>query len=521
MAVPRTLLIVPLTQATAPAMREAMHAAAKAGADAVEFRLDHLAQPGEAALDTLLKDPPCPVLATCRAGAEGGRCDWPDDRRAALLAGAVRRGARWADFELAHLAGAGSLLAALAERPAAELIVSSHDFAGRPGDLAGIIDRLDAGPGHINKVAFAAAGPEDAWSAFDVLRRSRKPCLALAMGEAGLASRVLAGKFGAFGTFAALAAGGESAPGQPTIAELRGLYRWDALGPNTDVYGVIGCPIAHSMSPAVHNAAFAAEGIDAVYVPLRIEPGAGPFNRFIDAVLARPWTDVRGLSITIPHKEHALARVGADQVDELARAIGAINTITIADEPARALLGHNTDYAAAIDALVDGIGCLREDLAGRRVAVLGAGGAARAIVAALAHYGADTTIYNRTGARAEQLARQFDRGAAGAVRAAPLEELARLEADIIINCTPIGMHGHAEASPLPAGLALPAGTVIFDTIYNPIRTRLLADSAAAGCPTVSGLEMFINQAAAQFELWTGRPAPRQAMREAALERLEK
>ena len=521
-----TLLIVPLTDASPAAMRQAMDAAAAAGADAVEARLDYLDNCGADALGLLLDHPPRPVIATCRRRAEGGRCDWPDDRRAALLAQAVRLGARWVDFELAALDGAGELLAALEQAPAAELIVSCHDFEKRPDDLPAILDRLEAGPGHINKIAFTARGPEDAWAALDILRRSRKPAIVLAMGEAGLASRLLARKFGAFGTFAALTADAASAPGQPTIAELRGLYRWDAISPATAVYGVIACPVAHSMSPAVHNAAFAASRLDAVYMPLRVEAGAEPFNRCLDAVLARPWLNVRGLSVTIPHKENALARVGPDNVDELSRAIGAINTIAITGEAARPLRGWNTDYAAAMDALAGALDSRRESLHGRRVAVLGAGGAARAIVAALAHYGADTTIYNRTVARAEQLAREFDRGAAGAVRAEGIEALSlrtgrsgQLNAEIIINCTPIGMHPHVVASPLPPGVALGAGTVVFDTIYNPSRTRLLREAAAAGCRTVSGVDMFVYQAAAQFELWVHRPAPRDVMRRAVLRQL--
>jgi 3-dehydroquinate dehydratase/shikimate dehydrogenase len=514
-----TLLIVPLTDRSPAAMRRSMEAAAAAGADAVEARLDFLEKADAGALRTLLNHPPRPVIATCRRRAEGGQCDWSDEQRASLLAQAVRLGARWVDFELASLGAAGELLSALGQARQAELIVSCHDFEHRPKDLAGLLARLEESPGQINKIAFAAAGPEDAWAAFDVLRGSRKPALALAMGEAGLASRLLARKFGAFGTFAALSGQAASAPGQPTIAELRGLYRWDSISLATAVYGVIGCPVGHSMSPAVHNAAFGADGLDAVYVPLRVQSGAEAFTRCLDGIVERPWMEVRGLSVTIPHKENALARVGAANVDELSRAIGAINTIVITGDGAGPLAGWNTDYAAAMDALAASLGGRRESLRGRRVAVLGAGGAARAIVAALAHYGADTTLYNRTQSRAEQLAREFDRGAAGAVRAGDLAELGSLQAEILINCTPVGMHPHVDASPLPADAALARGTVVFDTIYNPIRTQLLRQADAAGCRTITGVDMFVNQAAAQYELWIHRPAPRDIMRQAMLDRL--
>ena len=523
MAGSETQLIMPLTQAEPGAMRQAMQAAAHAGADAVELRLDYLAEPA-AALGPLLDRPPCPVLLTCRSAQEGGGCDRPGRQRAALLAQGARIGCRWVDFELACLDAAGELLKEVAPPGAADpsdkrpqLIVSSHDFQRRPADLADTLAKMEAGPGHVNKVAFAAAGPEDAWAAFDVLRESRKPALALAMGEHGLASRILARKFGAFGTFAALDAGSQSAPGQPTLHALRHLYRWDSINPGTKVFGVVGCPVGHSMSPAIHNAAFAADGVDAVYVPLRVEAGPDNFNRFIDAVVDRPWSDLAGLSVTIPHKRNALARVGAGNVDDLAAAIGAINTIVLPGETGRPMRGYNTDYAAAIDALVEGIGCNGADLAGRTVAVLGAGGAARAIVAALAHHGAHTTIYNRTVSRGRQLAGEFDAIGPGSVKAKGLDELGGLSAGIIINCTPLGMHPHPEGRPLPEEMDLPCGTVVFDTIYNPIETRLLRRSADAGCRTVSGIEMFINQAAAQYEMWTSRSAPRQVMREVVLE----
>ncbi len=516
----RTLLIVPLTQADPADMREAMAAAVTAGGDAVELRLDYLADCSDRALELLLTDPPCPVLLTCRSAAEGGKSAATGAERAALLARAVKLGGRWVDFEQAAMGQAGELLDALAAAGSGcELIASAHDFDGRPDDLPAQLAGM-APAAAVNKVAFAAAGPEDAWAAFDLLRAAEKPTIALAMGEAGMPSRILAGKFGAFGTFAALAPGAGSAPGQPTIAELKRLYRWDAITPQTKVFGVIGCPVGHSMSPAIHNAAFAADGLDAVYVPLRIEPGADNFNRFIDAALERPWVHLAGLSVTIPHKENALARVGADNVDALARAIGAVNTIVFTGDPAAPLRGINTDYAAAIDALVTAMGCERADLAGRRVAVLGAGGAARAIVAALAHYRADTTVYNRTVSRAERLATEFNaRDGGGTVAAAGRDELPRAEAEIFINCTPIGMHPNVNASPLPAEFALPAEAVVFDTIYNPAETLLLRRAAAAGCTTASGIDMFLNQAVAQYQAWTQRPAPRQTMRDVVLRKL--
>jgi 3-dehydroquinate dehydratase/shikimate dehydrogenase len=230
----------------------------------------------------------------------------------------------------------------------------------------------------------------------------------------------------------------------------------------------------------------------------------------MDPLLERPWLDWRGLSVTIPHKENALAYVGEMECDELSVAIGAINTISMHTRGRRMQpSGDNTDYSAAIDALCGAMGITRDELAGRQTAVLGAGGAARAIVAALRHYGANVTVHNRTLTRARSLADEFGASAAGDDTAP--------QAEIIINCTPLGMHPAVDGSPLEA---IPQGTrVVFDTIYNPVETRLLRLARQAGCTCISGVEMFVNQAAAQFEIWTNRPAPRDIMRQVVLRQL--
>jgi len=479
-----------------------MAAAIGEGADAVECRLDYLAKPpDEGDLKALFADCPIKTIATYRPRRQGGRYDGDEAARLAVLRRAAELGASFVDVEDDVPRSAW---------PPARVILSHHDFARCPADLNAIMAGMEASPAAVNKkVAFTAAGPEDALRALDVLRAGRKPTIALAMGEAGTASRILARKFAAFGTFASISPGHESAPGQLTLAQMRDIYRWDKTGPSTAVYGVAGCPLAHSMSPEVHNAAFTAAGLDAVYVPLRVEGGEDNFRRFMDALLERPWLDLGGLSVTIPHKENALAYVGAGSCDELAQRIGAVNTITFA--PGGKLRGDNTDYGAALDALCQAMGARREGLSGRSVAVLGAGGAARAIVAALRHYGADVTVYNRTVSRAEALAKEFNCTAAG------MNEAEQLTAEILINCTSVGMHPGVAACPLAA---IPPGVkVVFDTIYNPARTRLLAQAQAAGCLTVSGLEMFVNQAAAQFQLWTGRPAPVMTMRRVVQDRL--
>jgi len=498
---PKTRLICSLTAPSADAMIDQMRQAAANGADTVECRLDFLdppATPGD--VERLLADPPVDVIVTCRPTREGGKFSGPEADRLALLRAAARAGAAYVDVEADVPRD---------QFPNGPIISSRHDFEACPDDLDDLAAGLDASESAVAKIAFMAAGPQDALRALDVVRNSRKPTIALAMGEAGAASRLLAAKFAAFGTFAAPHEGQESAPGQPTLGEIRGLYRWDAINAETGVYGVIGCPVGHSMSPAIHNAAFEAAGVNGVYVPLLIRPGEANFRKFMDAVLARPWLDWRGLSVTIPHKRNALAYVGEANCDPLAVQIGAVNTITIG--PGGEIRGDNTDYAAAIDSLCQAMGIERSGLAGRDVAVLGAGGAARAIVAALAHYRAHTTIYNRTESRGEALAEEFGASAHG------LPAAASLQAEIVINCTPIGMHPNTDASPLDR---IPDSVkVVFDTIYNPIQTLLLQRAKDTGCLTVTGLDMFVNQAVAQFEIWTEQTAPRDVMREVVRRKL--
>ncbi len=499
MAPAPTRILCPLLGPDLGTVREEMRLALARRADAVELRLDCLRPPPSPdELAPLLADCPLPVLVTCRHRDEGGQWTGTEDQRIALLRAAAPHAA-WVDVEHRH-----------APDPPldAPLVRSWHDFH-TPDHARSAARAIDAAPAAVTKVAFAAPSPADALLAFDLLRDAPRPTIALAMGECGVMTRILARKFGAFATFASLQSGRESAPAQPTIDDLRSLYRWDAITQRTSVFGVIGCPVGHSMSPAIHNAAFGAAGLDAVYVPLLTPPTEADFRRLLDGLRERPWLGWRGLSVTIPHKEHALAYVGAENCDALARRIGAVNTITI--DPDGSLHGDNTDYAAAIDALVGAMGLPREGLADRRVALLGAGGAARAILAALRHYGAEVTLYNRTLARAQQLVEEFG----GTAR--PIDDAPATRAEIVINCTPLGMHPHVDASPLDP--IPPSVRVVFDTIYNPIETRLLRTARAGGRLTVSGVEMFVNQAVLQFERWTRRRAPRDAMRDVVLRRL--
>ena len=489
--------------------------AAERGADVVELRVDTLDD--VSVLIRLLESKLLPAIVTCRPTWEGGRSDLDDAGRGVTLSMAADAGADFVDVELVTARRHAATVAG--DRAAgARLIVSSHDFAGRPAKLANLVAELFASPADVAKVVWTARTVRDNLEAFEILQHQQKPTIALCMGEAGLISRVLAKKFGGFLTFASLDAESGTASGQVPVADMKRLYRWDAIGPATRVYGVVGSPVGHSMSPAIHNAAFDAAGHDGVYLPLLVNPGYESFKAFMESFLAFEGLHLSGLSVTIPHKENALRYLkerGAD-VEPLADRIGAVNTIAIDGGVPR---GTNTDYAAILDTITSALNIDRAGLAGKRVAVLGAGGTGRTAVAALASCGATVVVYNRTRDRADALAAEFD-GTPGKVVAANWDKLCGSCCDVFVNTTSLGMSPHVDASPFgDAPPSLSAETLVFDAVYNPPRTKLLGQAAAAGAKTVGGIEMFVRQAAAQFTTWTGRPAPVDVMRQVVQRRL--
>ncbi len=539
----RTKLAVVLTRGEAP-LEQQIAEAARLGADVVELRVDLIGD--VAAVERVLRGPrTLPIILTVRSSAEGGAFDGDEAERVALIERLGLLGPGYVDFELAAWERSANVrqkvglvcrlreeaVGSGGERSKNELILSWHDFRETPADLDAVFQRLERSPAGVIKAVFTARDVSDALRVLAQVGRCthrqreslpyRAEVIGLAMGAAGVASRVLARKVGAWLTFASLEAGAESAAGQVTIDQMRGLYRWDAIGPATRVYGVIGWPVEHSRSPQIHNAAMAAAGVDGVFVPLAVEPTQAAFERFMAQVEAEPQLDLYGFSVTLPHKEHALAwlkRRGAE-VSPLARACGAVNTLIREDaaEGAR-WSGDNTDASGFLAALRAGPYAGRDSLRGVQAAVLGAGGVARAIVATLVDAGAAVTVFNRTPQRAAQLAAEF-----GCLSAPWSERPGRPSREdgrplLVVNCTQVGMSrsddpGAVEETPLPAGV-LRAGWVVFDTIYTPGQTRLLREAAAAGCVPISGVEMFVAQAEAQFARWHGSPPPAGVMREA-------
>jgi 3-dehydroquinate dehydratase/shikimate dehydrogenase len=486
------MICAPLAEPTIEQARRAMFAAAPR-ADIVELRLDQLdALPDARGLADLLADRPCPVIVTNRPASEGGRHDWPDGVRIKTLEAAIELGADYVDVEL-RLAGA------IRDRRRTKLIVSYHNFTSTPLDLATTYSTLVQAGADVVKMATMANSIVDNLRMFDVLRHATVPCIGLCMGELGRVSRVLGRKFGAMLTYAPADPARGTAPGQIALDEIIGLYHYRSINSQTQVYGVVANPVVHSLSPHIHNAAFRSLGINAVYLPFQVESDV---CNFVEAYRGIP---VHGYSITIPHKQAALRAM--DEIDPVCRQIGAVNTVV--NHKGR-LVGSNTDWTAAVAAIETALS--GEPLAGKRVALIGAGGTARALAFGLRAKEAQTCIYNRTPEKARALAEEV--GADWR----PLADVDGLEADIVANTTPVGMMPDVESTPVPRSVLRPE-MVVFDAVYNPVWTRLLRDADEVGCRTATGVEMFVNQAVQQFQTWTGLEAPRGLMETVVRERL--
>ncbi len=468
------------------------------GSTFFEFRLDYLDDPeqGVAAISDFVREyPECRALATCRREAGHGRYRGDVEGQLRLLTEALKAGASGVDVEI-ESAGRGAVRKLEEIRRLGDLIVSYHHFEATPA-MEAVYRRLTRVPAKAYKIAVTARKPSDILRLVNVARNHRRtPLILVAMGETGFPGRVIAPVFGGLFTYAAPAASAGTAPGQASAHTLRHLYHIDSLSRTTKIYGVIADPVAHSISPAVHNRAFHALRVDAVYVPFRVAP-----TQLRDFFTVAERLPVRGFSVTIPHKQRVLRYL--DHVDPLARRIGAVNTVW---RKAGKWRGTNTDAPAVTGPLEK-----RLRLAGASVLIAGSGGGARAAAFAVADRGAKVWITGRSPDKVRKLATLC--------RATPLprEEAAQGDFDVLVHATPLGMHPDTEACFFNG--RIPAG-VVFDMVYNPAETLLLRRAREQGKTVISGLEMFVEQAVRQFEIWTGCEAPAGVMERAAREALE-
>lgn len=504
---------------------------AKSFGHLVELRLDCL---DERELDALLRraktepsfsrilqvDSETPFICTFRPSEQGGRRALTQEQRMEFwrqmlpaLRSARSRGFADIELDLFEQSGAAQMLndlrfegVATEETKTVRVICSQHDFDGVPSDLENIYERMTRTSADILKVAVRADSILDCIPVFRLLERARREgreMIAVAMGEAGIVTRILGPSRGSYLTYAATRRESSTAPGQLTAGELHRLYRIETIDEATFITGLVGSPVGHSLSPRIHNEAFAARDLNGVYIPFEVED-VGEFVRR----MAHPRTremdwNLRGLSVTAPHKTEVMKHL--DWIEPKAFEIGAVNTLVVEGD---ALRGYNTDADAALKSLRGII-----ELRGARVAVLGAGGAARSLLWGLRREGALTTLFARDVKRASATAKDFE------AHAATLDGARFDDFDVVVNATPLGTRGRNEQASAAIAAQLRGARVVYDLVYNPSETRLMREGRAAGCEVVGGLPMLVAQAAEQFRLWTDSSAPIESMREAAQKRM--
>lgn len=487
-------LCVAIQGATAAEMLERAGAALR-DSSFLEFRLDWLAKPAAAApalAEFLGEHREVTAIATCRRKAHGGNFAGSLTSEFEVLLKAAEAGCSIVDLEVESAEEAkAAQLAKFREGLAAAgtaLLISFHDFARTKG-LDQAAERIEAFQPEYVKVVSTAKSLADNLAVLKLIeeRSLSSHVVGIAMGEEGILSRVLGPRAGATFTFASFGDGTETAPGQVAARTLLDLYRLEQLDQATRVFGVAGNPIGHSLSPLMHNTAFRRESVNAVMLPLKVRA----LDDLLRVVRELP---LAGVAVTMPLKQEILPHLATS--DPLTAKIGACNTLRVGGDGK--IVGFNTDVAGVVRPLQR-----RLRLSGAKVAVLGAGGAARAAVFGLVEQGAEVVIVNRTHENAVALARKAK------AKAMKQELLKKNRFDVLINTTPCGMAGVKQALPLEAG-ELNAG-LVFDMVYNPLETPLLKLARERGVPVVSGLEMFVQQGARQFEIWTGKPAPEAEM----------
>ncbi len=457
------------------ARRDAAH-----DADLVELRVDTVR---DLDLAGALANRTRPVVVTCRPSWEGGSFRGSEEERHGILRRALELGADWVDLE--WLGGFETLIA---ERRGRGIVLSMHDFESAPRDLEERYRAMRGTGAEVVKLAVRTRSASDVVRLLRLGRASQPERLVLVgMGQPGVPTRLLPAHFGSCWTYA----GEGIAPGQVSLFDMVHRYRFKRTSVATAVYGVAGAPIGHSLSPLMHNAGFEAVGVDAVYVPFEASD-VDDLMPLVDAL------GVAGLSVTAPFKESILAY--AKDVDAVGRRVGAINTLRV---EGAGWAGLNTDVPGFLAPLDD-----YGSVGGLRGTVLGAGGAARAVAVALASRGVAVRVCARRTERATAVA-QLVGGTVGPI---PPEAGSW---DLLVNTTPVGTDPEVTESPLPAS-ALRGGGIVYDLVYNPVRTRLLREAAVAGCETIGGLDMLAAQAERQFSWWVGSSPPVRLFKSAAL-----
>ncbi|MFC1757595.1 shikimate dehydrogenase [Planctomycetota bacterium] len=463
------------------------------GAKLVELRLDYIA--GEVNLKRLVKDRPGPVIISCRRQTDGGKWTGSEDERQMLLRAAIADGVDYVDLE-------DDIAGSIPRFGKTKRIVSMHNFSSTPDDLEDIHARMASLDADIVKIATMANNPHDNVRMLTLMAKSQVPTVGMCMGAMGTPTRILASRFGAPFTYATFHHERALAPGQLSYKQMTEIYNYEGITAETSVYGVIADPVGHSLSPDIHNAAFQHLGINSVYVPFRI-----PRQDLAKFLAEAESLGVKGLSVTIPHKESVLA--ASKTIDPAVKGIGAANTLTFGED---GISAFNTDCDAAMESLanemkVDG----EKPFAGKRAILLGSGGVVKALAYGLLDRGATVFVAARSPEKAKPLEK---------LGCKIIEWDARhsMKCDILVNGTPIGMHPNVDDSPFEKHRLRPS-MIVFDTVYNPEQTLLIKEARQKNCKTITGVDMFVRQAALQFKMFSGHDAPMTLMREVMKRRI--
>jgi 3-dehydroquinate dehydratase / shikimate dehydrogenase len=500
-------ICISVSASTADRMIEQIRIA-ESSADLVEVRLDHL-EADECTAETIQRifavKSAVPWIVTFRSPEQGGGRKLTFEQRMDFWKQPLN--AEYIDVE-EDLIESVDLASHMA-------ISSIHDLNGVPRDIEKIYDHLGRSRADIIKIAYAATDITDTipvWSLLERARNDSRAIIPIAMGDAGKLTRILGLAHGSFLTYASLNVGAETAAGQVTAQDLINVYSARDRDRDTRVFGVIGDPISQSISPYMHNPAFASAGVNAVFVPLLVKNIAAFMRRMVEPETREVELNFGGFSVTMPHKQSIMPHL--DVITPMAASIGAVNTVQIENGK---LTGHNTDAGGFIAPLLEKFGSLLQ----ARVAVFGAGGAARAVVYALKQEGADVTVFARDAAKASHLAVAFD------VSHACISDVKKANArkigadfDILVDTTPFGMKGPLENETLFEAAELEGLKLVYDLVTKASDTPIIREARVAGIPTLGGVEMLVAQGTRQFEIWTGTAAPVDAMRSAVDVRMQ-
>ncbi len=459
------------------------------GAQLVELRLDYITRAVN--LKRLINDRPGPVVITARRKEDGGRWEKSEQERLMLLRSAIAAGVEYVDIE-------ADIAAQIPRYGATKRIISYHDFSGTPDELEDLHAAMAEEDADIVKIACMANTFSDNIRMMRLAANAKIPTIGICMGELGMLTRILSNRVGSPFTYATFSTDKKLAPGQLNWKEMNSTYHYDSINKETALFGVIADPVAHSHSPLIHNAAFMDAGLNARYLPLRVPKD--DLHTFMNSCHS---IGIEGISITIPHKETSLQY--CTQAEASATGIGAINTMIFNGDDR---LGYNTDYRAAMDCIEEVFGIQRgqeNSMQGKVAIILGAGGVSRAVAWGLRQRKCEVYIASRTEERSQTL------GAEIGCRTIDWDQRHEIKAHLLINGTPVGMHPNVDASPYNMA-SLNEYMVVFDTVYNPENTLLIKQAKRKGARVITGVDMFVRQAAYQFRLFTGKDAPTDLMR---------